>query len=193
MGFFKANYENPADSGMNYLNQIPGTVSPYYNPYISLGQGAARASAPVYYQMGTNPQGYYNDIMSGYTASPQYQYDYDKNMKIMQGDAAAGGYTGTEYDQRRQAEMNQGLMAQDQQRYYNNVTGAQQYGLQGGQHYYDTGYHASDTLAQMLAQNLAMQGGLAYQGTAWDNSMKAQHRNNLTSGFAQGFGYGYYG
>jgi hypothetical protein len=193
MGFFSPNYENPADSGMEYLNQVPGTVTPYYKPYISLGQGAARASAPQYYKMGTDPQGYYNQTMSGYTESPQYQYNYDKNMQIMQGDAAAGGYTGTEYDQRNQTEMNEGLMAQDQQQYYRNVTEAQKYGLDAGMHYFDTGYRASDSLANMLAQNLAVQSGLAYQGTAWDNSMKSQKRNNMSSGFAQGFGYGYYG
>jgi hypothetical protein len=57
--------------------------------------------------------------------------------------------------------------------------------------FYNTGYKASDTLATMLAQNLAMQAGLAYKGTAWDNAMQAQRRNNMTTGFSQGFGYGY--
>jgi hypothetical protein len=193
MGFFRADYENPADSGMQYLNQVPETVTPYYKPYRQLGLASGAAIAPQYYKMATNPQGYYNTTMSGYEQSPTYQFNYDQGTKQMEGDAAAGGYTGTEYDQQRQAEFEQGLLSQDQQQYYNNVTRAQQYGLQGGHQFYNTGYQASDTLANMLAQNLTMQAGLAYKGTAWDNSMKAQRRNNFSSGLAQGFGYGYYG
>lgn len=193
MGLLRADYQNPANAGMDYLNQVPGTITPYYQPYRQAGLAAGATIGPEYYKMATNPQGYYDDIMGGYEESPQYQYNYDKNTQVMEGDAAAGGYTGTQYDQRNQAEMNEGLMANDQQQYYNNVTRAQQYGLQGGQQFYNTGYQASDTLANMLAQNLTMQAGLAYKGTAWDNSMKAQRRNNMSSGFAQGFGYGYYG
>jgi hypothetical protein len=193
MGVFHADYQNPADSAMPYLDEVPGTVTPYYQPYRQLGLASGAAIAPQYYKMATNPQGYYNQTMNGYTESPQYQYNYDKNMGIMQGDAAAGGYTGTAYDQRNQAEMNQGLMAQDQQQYYQNVNRAQQYGLEGGQQFYNTGYQASNTLATMLAQNLAAQAGLAYKGTSWDNAMKAQHRNNINSTIGSatgGFMYG---
>lgn len=191
MGFFRGNYDNPADAGMEYINQIPGMANSTYGPYRNAGLAAGAAIGPQYYRMATNPQGYYNDIMDDYQESPNYQFNYDQGIKQMQGDAAAGGYTGTEYDQRRQAEFEQGLLSQDQQQYFNNVTRSQQYGLQGGHQFYNTGYQASDSLAQMLAQTLAAQAGLAYKGTAWDNAMKAQRRNNMTSGFAQGFGYGF--
>lgn len=193
MGFFRADYENPADAGMYYVDQVPSTITPYYSPYRKAGLAAGATIAPQYYKMATNPQGYYNTTMSGYEQSPTYQFNYDQGTKQMEGDAAAGGYTGTEYDQQRQAEFEQGLLSQDQQQYYKNVTEAQRYGIEGGQDFYNTGYRASDQLANMLMQNLYAQAGLAYKGTAWDNAMKAQRRNNLSSGFAQGFGYGYYG
>lgn len=184
-------YDNPADSAMPYLNAVPGTVTPYYNPYIKLGQGAARVSAPVYYKRITNPQGAYDDIMSGYTESPEYQYNYDQAMKEQQGAAARGGYTGTPYDQQQEAETATGLLSRDQQQYYNNVLGMQNSGLEGANHYFDTGYTASNTLAQLLGGNLAAQAGLAYQGTAFEDQMQAQQRANRNALFGTGIGAGF--
>lgn len=187
-------YDNPADSAMPYLNQVPGTVSPYYQPYIDWGTQAGNTLAPIYQGMATNPQQNYNDIMGGYTQSPAYQYNYDQAMKQQQNAAASGGFTGTDYDQQRQAETSTGLLAQDQQQYYNNVWGQQQYGIQGEQGLFDTGYNASNTLANTLGQNLAAQAGLAYQGTAFNNQMQAQQRASrnslLGTGIGAGFGYG---
>jgi len=31
-------YSNPADAAMPYLEQVPGYVDQYYNPYINMGQ-----------------------------------------------------------------------------------------------------------------------------------------------------------
>lgn len=182
MGLFGGGQQtNPADSAMPYLNEVPGTVTPYYNPYINLGKGAARVSAPVYYQQVTNPQGYYNNIMSGYSQSPAEQYNQQQLLAQQAGTAAAGGFSGTPYDQQQQAATTNGLLAQDQQQYYKNVTGAQNQGLNAGMHYYDTGYQASNTLAQLLGANLAAQAGLSYKGTAWQDQMNAQKNNNLLS------------
>lgn len=191
MGLLRADYTNPADAGMGYLEQIPGTVTPYYQPYRRIGLASARAGAPQYYQMATNPIGYHNYIMEGYEPSASYQYQSDQLDKSMNADAAAGGYTGTSYDQGQQAQAQQQLLSQDQQRYYNDVTDAQRYGLQGGMQYYNTGYNASDTLAKILAQNLAQEAGLAYQGANWQNQMTAQRRGNMVGGISQGFGYGF--
>lgn len=188
MGLFQANYQNPSDAGMQYLEQVPGTVTPYYNPYVTLGRAAGRAIAPQYYQMATNPEDRYNTIMEQYEPSNAYQYQADQLNKSMDADAAAGGYTGTAYDQQQQAQSLEGLMAQDQQRYYNNIDSSQRYGLSGGSHLFDVGYTASDTLANILAQNLAQEAGLAYQGANWQNQMKSQRRQNTLG--AAGFGYG---
>jgi len=198
MGLFHSNsskYANPADSAMPYLQEIPGTVSPYYNPYINLGKGAARVSAPIYYNMATNPQGYYNDIMSGYQPSDQYQYNQQQLMGQQQAAAASGGFTGTSYDQMQQAQGTQGLLSQDEQQYYNNVTGAQNRGLNAGMDYFNTGYNASNTLANMLGQNLAAEAGLSYQGTAFEDQMQAQQAQNRMGllGTTLGVTGGYFG
>lgn len=187
-------YENPADSAMPYLESIPGTVTPYYNPYINLGKGAARVSAPIYYQRATDPNAAYNDLMSGYQESPDTQYRMSQDLAAQQAAANAGGFTGTSYDQNQQAYTTNGLIAQDQQRYYQNNLGLQNSGLDAGMNYFNTGYQASNTLAQMLGQNLAAEAGLQYQGTAFDNQLQAQQRQSrnslLGTTIGAGFGYG---
>lgn len=188
-------YENPADNAMPYLEKIPGTVEPIYDPYINLGKGAARVSAPIYYKRATDPNAAYEDLMSGYETSDAYEYNQDELMKQQQADAAAGGYTGTYYDQQKQATTTSGLLAQDEQQYYKNNLALQDSGLDAGMHYFDTGYTASDTLANLLAANLAAEAGLEYQGTVWEDQMKAQQQANKWSmygtmyGMADPFGY----
>ena len=192
MGLFHADYQNPSDPAMEYLQQVPEVGHQAYDPYIAAGKGAGRAIAPEYYQMATDPIGYHDRIMSGYTESPDYQYRSAQVQKQMDANAAAGGYTGTEYDINRQGEALSGMLAADQRQYYQDTTESQQYGLAGGQHFFDVGYGASGSLANMLSQNLAAESGLAYQGANWENQMQAQRRGNITGGFAQGLGYGMY-
>ncbi len=193
MGLFRSSpsYSNPADAGMPYLNAIPGTVTPYYNPEIQLGKGAARASVPVYNQMLTNPSGYYNNIMSGYTTSPEYQYNQQQLMGQQQAAAASGGFSGTQYDQANQAATTQGLLSQDEQQYFNNIFGINKTGLQGANQYVSMGYDASNTLAQLLGANLAAQAGLAYKGTAFTDQLNAEQRGMQNKAWGQGIGFGF--
>lgn len=198
MGLFHhshTHYDNPADSAMPYLEQIPGQITPYYNPYIQQGQNAYNQSQPVYNQMVSNPQDYYNNIMSGYTPSAQYQYNLQQGLDTQKATAASGGFAGTTFDQANQAAIQQGLLSQDEQNYYNNVAGAQRYGLGANMDYYNQGYNASNTLANSLGQNLAAEAGLQYQGTAFQNQMKAQQQQNRFGllGTVIGAGAGYAG
>jgi hypothetical protein len=78
-----------------------------------------------------------------------------------------------------QADTTQGLMSRDEQRYFNDTVGLQNQGLQSASHAFDVGYTASDTLANLLANNLAAEAGLQYQGTAFENSLEAQHASNM--------------
>lgn len=183
-------YKNPADAAMPYMEKIPETVTPYYTPYRKMGMGAGALSFPQYARMTVNPEGYYENIMQGYTESPGAQYQQEQLEKSMSGNAAAGGYTGTPYDQQQQAEMIQGIISKDQQQYLRDVLGIQGTGLQGEQHFFDVGYSASDTLAKLLAENLAAEAGLEFEGQQYENYMKQQQRNNLMKSLTMGAGAG---
>lgn len=182
MGLFgggSSSYSNPSDAAMPYLNQIPSTVTPAYTPAINLGKGATRATLPTYQQRLNDPGAAQNDLMSGYQTSDAYNYNQQKLTAQQAGTAAAGGFTGTPYDQEQQAATTAGLLSQDEQQYYNNNLQLQNSSLNAGMHYTDMGYQASDTLANLLANNLAAQSGVAYQGAAYQNNLQAQQRNNL--------------
>lgn len=183
-----SSYQNPADSAMPYLEQTPGTVSPYYQPYINWGMQSGNILSNEYGQMATNPQDYYNNIMSGYNQSDAYKYNQQQAMAQQQASAAQGGYSGTQFDQANQAATTQGLLAQDQQQYYNNVTGAQKQGLQGETGLFNTGYEASNQLANDLMQNLYAEAGLEYKGTSANNQHVQNRNNNLWA--AGGLGAG---
>lgn len=192
-GFGKQNYTNPADEAMPYLEQIPGAVNPYYQPYIDQGQRAGEALEQTYAPMMTDPYGYYNQTMSQYQMSPAAQYQYDELNKQMSGNAAAGGFAGTDYDQQQQADMAQQLIARDQQQYLNDILGIQNTGGNVEKGFYDTGFRASTGYGDILGSNLAQQGQLAYEGSAFENQMKRDRANNRMALLGQmlGLGTGY--
>lgn len=185
-----ASYDNPADAGMPYLQQIPGTVSPYYQPYINWGQQSGNMLMNAYSPMVTDPIGYYNSIMGTYSESPAYQYNQQQATQAQQGSAAAGGFTGTPYDQQQQAATTTGLLAQDQQQYLNNVLGIQGTGLQGEQNFFNTGFQASTGLADELGSNLAQEGQMSMQGAEYQNFLDSQRRNANMGLLGQGLGAG---
>jgi hypothetical protein len=181
-------YENPADAAMPYMEQIPGTVTPQYQSYINQGQQSGNILSQGYGDMATNPSGYFDTIMQGYEPSAAYQYNKKQLMGQDAAAAAAGGFSGTAYDRGVQDQDVNGLLAQDEQQYFNNIFGINDYGLRGEHQLYNTGYQASSSLADALASNLAAEAGLQYQGTAGKNQYYQQRRNNRNQALGLGIG-----
>lgn len=175
---------------MPYLQQVPGTLNAGYSPYINYGMSAGQDLSPLYHMLATNPGYEYNDIMGSYTESPAYQYNQQQLTAQQAGTAAAGGFTGTPYDQQQQAKTTSGLLAQDQQQYLQNILGIQGTGIQGEQGMYDTGFKASDALTQGLASNEAQEGGLAFQGAQYQNMYDQNRRNAWMNLLGQSLGVG---
>lgn len=196
MGIFGGGgQKDPSKDAMNTLQQIPGTVTPYYQPYIDMGQQAGNQLGKQYMGMATDPNDWYNNIMSGYTQSPQYEYNQKQLTGQQQAAANAGGFAGTSYDQGVQAQTTAGLQAQDENQYFNNVYGIQRAGQQGGQHFFDTGYDASTHLADLLAGNLAAEAGLQYKSAAFQDQTRANRNANImgAGGTAIGGAFGKWG
>lgn len=194
MGLFGGgqDYDNPSDDAMPYLDQVGPTADSQYNPYINLGKGSARMTAPVYAQRLMNPQQAQADLMDGYEQSDAYIYNQKQLTDQQAGTAAAGGFTGTPYDQEQQAYTTAGLLSQDEADYYNRNKQLQDSSLNAGMHYFDTGFNATNSLADILVGNLNNQATLAYQGAAWDDQMKAQQRNNRNSLIGTSVGAGWH-
>lgn len=174
-------FNDPSKAAQQYYNQIPGVISPYYQPYIQQGQNAMNQLMPQYSQLINNPGGFLNQMGQGFHQSPGYQFQVNQALGAANRAGAAGGMLGSPEEQQNIASTVNNLADQD---YYNwlgqasNMYGA---GLQGLQGMNQMGFNASDTLASSLANNFMNQGNLAYAGQANQN----QQRGGL---FGQGLG-----
>lgn len=157
---------NPADAAQPYLNQIPSTITPYYQPYIDNGQNAMGTLNNQYSGMISNPGGMVNQIGSSYQQSPGYQWQLDQGEQSINNAAAAGGYVGTPQHQQQAATLAENLANQDYQQYLNHALGMYNTGISGYQGFNQQGYNASNELASGLAQALMSQANLAYSGAA---------------------------
>lgn len=166
------NYTNPADPAMNYLNQIPGTISPYYNPYIQAGGRSLNTLESTYNKL-LNPSQVMQQLGSGFQASPGYEYNVEQATNAANQAAAAGGMQGTMQEQQQLAQTVSGLANQDYYNYLNHVLGIGQAGLGGLSNINQMGYGASNQLAQSLKDVLESQANLSYAGQENANERNA--------------------
>ena len=177
-------FDNPADSGMNYLNQIPGTITPYYQPYIDAGNQSLNTLMGQYNQLLSNPDAIMSMLGGGFQSSPGYNYQYNQAMNAANSAAASGGMLGTQSHQQNASQMASDLANQDYYNYLNHTTGLYNQGLSGMQGINQMGYGASNELAQSLANTLMSQAGMAYKGTANQNQANADFLGSAKSGFS---------
>jgi hypothetical protein len=163
-------YSNPANAAMPYLQQIPGTITPYFQPYINAGQSALQTLMQNYNQLLTNPGATINQIGQGYQTQPGYDYAQKSGMNAANAAAAAGGSLGTPEHQQEAAQQSEDIANQFYQQYLNQALGLYGKGLQGEEGINQMGYGASTELAQDLGSNLASEGSLAFQGAQGQNA-----------------------
>jgi hypothetical protein len=157
-------YTNPSDAASKYLNQIGGTISPYYQPYINAGMGAMGDLQSQYKNLLSNPTAIMNQIGSTFKASPGYQYNVNKATQGANSAAAAGGFAGSPAEQAALAGQISGLASQDYNNYMNQGLGLYGQGLNVAQGINQMGYGASNELAQSLMSALMTQAQNAYSG-----------------------------
>lgn len=185
MGLFSSG-KNPADRAMPLLNQIPGAVQPYYQPYIDQGQAAGQQAGDVYGRMSQDPMQYLQELMSGYSPSTGYKAREKQLLDVARNTAQMGGYAGLPYDEQQRTGMVNALMSDDMQQWLTNVLGIQGAGLTGQQHQADQGYQASTGYGDIVGGSLNQRAGAAFQGQQQRN----QDRGGMRSMLAQLLGGG---
>lgn len=183
--------KNPYSSGMDYLKQIPGTIKPYYQPYINSGRTALHELMPQYNQMINNPNQLYSKFGQGFQQSPGYQFQVDQATKAANSAAAAGGMLGTPAEQQELAGTVSGLANQDFYHYLSQIMGLYGGGLEGLGHINDMGYNASNELAQSLGNLLTGQAGYGMGQSAYRTGQMQDLGGligNLLSGPRSSFG-----
>lgn len=167
--FGSGDFTNPADPAMKYLNNIPGTISPYYNPYINRGNQAGDALQGQYGELLNDPGAKLNKIGTDYQKSPGFDFALQQALQGANHAAAAGGMAGTSQNQMEAMKAATGLANQDYENWLSHALGLYGTGIQGQQGMYNTGYNASNELAQNLANTMLNQAKLSYEGQNAEN------------------------
>jgi hypothetical protein len=161
---------NPANAAMGYAEELPGLVTPYYQPYIDTGLRSLSTLEKQFNQLISDPYAVYAMLGENFEESPGYQWQYDNAMNASNNANAAGGMLGTPSHQQQSAELATGLASQDWWNFMNAMTGLFGTGLGGLTDLNQMGYTASDTLAGLLAQNLMNKGMIDAMAASNKNS-----------------------
>ena len=185
MGFFDflSGGKNPADSAMPYLDKIPGQTSPYMQPFFEAGKGSLPGLQEQYQNLLGDPGGFINKIGGSYQQSPGFKFALQQALQSGGNAAAAGGMAGSPM------QVATGLANQDYGNWMQNALGLYGQGLHGQQDLAHMGQQSGQSMADMIAQTLAQQGNLAFQGQAQKNQNKSDMWGNafkLAGGLAFG-------
>lgn len=135
--FFSGGGKDDAAAGYDEANRY---LAPYrtggqqdYNTYRGYVQGQGQNLAPFqgagswqYNQINQSPTDYYNQIMQGYSESPQAKYEQESAMKAANAGGAASGMIGSGAYQKAIQQNAADIAGRDQQRYFQNVGNANQ-------------------------------------------------------------------
>lgn len=172
-------------SPMSYLQQIPGAIQPYYQPYMDAGTQAIPQLEQQYTNLITDPGATFNQMGQSFQKSPGFDFQMQQALQGSNQAAAAGGMAGSPQHEQQNQQLATNLANQDYYNYMNQVMGLYGQGLHGEQDMMHTGYDASKSYSDQIAQALAAQAGLQYQKDASKNQMWA----NLAGGAATGAAY----
>lgn len=184
MGFFDflKGGKNPADSALPYLDKIPGQTLPYMQPYFEAGTGALPGLQDQYKNLLGDPGGFMNKIGGSYQQSPGFKFALQQALQSGGNAAAAGGMAGSPMHQQQNMEVATGLANQDFGNWMQNALGLYGQGLHGQQDLAHMGQQSGQSIADMIAQTLAQQGNLAFQGQAQKNQNQSDLFGNIFKG-----------
>lgn len=186
-GLFGGKKKNPAAEAGKYLDQIPGQIKPYYDPYINAGRSAL-GTAQGEYNTGINdPNSTYNKLAQGYKESPGYKFQLQKALGAAQNASAAGGMLGTPQDQQQQAQVASDISSQYFEKYLNHMFGIYNQGVAGNQHISDEGFDASTSYGNALGQVTGQKANNAYNQANSDNQDRQRNWSNIIGGVGGAF------
>ena len=163
---------NLSGEANKYLNQIPGAMQPYYQPYMNAGQNALGQLTGQYNQLTNSTGDVYNKLAGGYQQSPGYQSALQEAMRGVGNQAAAAGMAGSPAAQVSAAEYSGKLAQQDFGDYMNRMMGLYNTGLQGLSGINQMGFNANTDYGNMMGNILGQQA----QYGVLDKSMRNQQR-----------------
>ncbi len=174
--------KNPADSAMPYLNQIPGQTQKYQQPWLQAGQNQLPGLQDQYSQLMNDPGGRMNKIGESFKESPGFKFAMQQALQGGNHAAAAGGMAGSPQHEQQNMQLATDLGNQEYNNWMKNALGQYDFGLQGSQGMANQGQQAGQSMADMIAQTLAQQGNLAFNGQQQQNQNKSDMWGNIFKG-----------
>lgn len=165
-----------------YLNQIPGQMKPYYEPYMGAGKNALGQLMGQYGQLTNSTGDVYNKLASGYQQSPGFQQALSKAMGAASNQAAAGGMLGSPQAQIQSADIAGGLAQKDFSDYMSRMMGLYNTGLSGLGNINQLGYGANTDYGNMLGTILGQQAQYGVLDKAMQNQKRSQGYGQLAGG-----------
>lgn len=188
MGLLDFLYEDPSKKAMPYLEQIPGQTKPYFDPFINRGNTAGNNLESKYGNLLNDPSGFLNNLGKGYQQSPGFDFALKQALQGANHAAAAGGMAGSPAHQQENMGVATGLANQDYNQWLEHAIGLFGKGLSGEQNFYNKGFDASKSMADMIAQMLAGESGEQFAGTQGSNQFIGDMIKNLISGGSAMYG-----
>lgn len=154
--------DEAAKRAQEILSQIPGTMKPYYQPYMEAGQASLGDLRDILPQLLHDPGSFLNQMGEHFHQSPGYQFAYQQAMNAAKRMGGAQGMVGSPQQTQMAEQLATGLGNQEYYKWMDQAQNLFGQGLGAEQHLTDVGYNASNTLAQALAQAMMSQAGLQY-------------------------------
>jgi hypothetical protein len=142
------------------LQQIPGTITPYFQPYIQAGEQSLGGLQQQLTGLLQDPGALMQSLGAGYRTSPGMQQSMMQATEAANRAAAAGGQLGAPGVQAAIAKQVQGMGEKDYGDYLNRVLGLYGTGVSGLSGLTQLGAGMSRGLAEDLAQARMSQAGL---------------------------------
>jgi hypothetical protein len=199
--------DDAGEEANKYLKRIPGTMSPYYQPYINQGNNAVNqwgnentkllgnydAVHNQFNQLMNDPNAIISRIGAGYQKSPGFDWQMKQGQSAINNANASGGMLGTNEHQQQAGQLANNLTNQDYQQYLQQGLGLFNTGLQGNANLYgaglqgtqglaNLGFNASNDLATNLAQALMSQSNLAFANANNQNQQNSGMLGNFFGG-----------
>jgi hypothetical protein len=173
MGFFDSIFggkkSNPANAAMPYIQQIPGQTQQYNQPFFEAGTQSIPHLQEQYGQLLNNPGGKLNDIGQSFQQSPGFQFALQQALQGNNHQQAAAGMAGSPQNEHGNMELATNLGNQEYYRWLDHATNLYGQGLTGEQGMAANGQQAGNNIAQLVAQALAQQGNIAFNGQQQQN------------------------
>lgn len=182
--FGMLNQKDPSKAAMGYINQIPGQLKPYYDPYMTAGTGAMSSLQDQYGQLINDPGAKFNQMGESFQKSPGFDFAMQQALQGSGHAAAAGGMAGSPQHEQQNQQLATNLANQDYYNYMNHAQDLYGMGLSGEQGLMNQGFNATKSYTDQLAQALAAQAGMKYAGQASKNKSQSDFWGDLMGGGA---------